>query len=111
MFDVRNPQAWADPMSRREARSACRSIVLNSSCRGFPRANPSLPIALDPAKAQAPVWRENFSSADTIRCGHSSVGLMPGKKPGCRLIGKKKRRLRIDAVAWGQPPSAVLDPN
>jgi hypothetical protein len=76
-------------------------MVSNSICPGSQRANRSSPIALDPAKAQAPVWRENFSSADTSRSGQLSADLMPGKKPGFRSREERKLQLRIDGGRVG----------
>ena len=69
----------------------------NSCCREFPKGSPSSPTALDRAKAQAPVWRENFKSADTTGCGPLSADSTPGNTLDCRLREEKKRRLRIGA--------------
>ena len=103
MYGIRKPGRSLTLM--REAPFECRSTVSNNCCRESPRANPLSPIALDPAKAQAPVWRENFSSGDTIRFGRSSADSTPGRTLAFQWRRNRKRLLRSTSVAKQRPRS------
>src|SRR5258705_3530658 len=65
-----------------QKRFACPQTRSTRTSPGFPKTDRLSPTALDPTKAQAPVWRKNFGSADT-RHGRFRADWMPGAMQVC----------------------------
>lgn len=66
------------PMTRSRMRSAFPWTNGTNTLTRFPKAGRSLPIALDPTKDPAPVWRRNFSTVVT----RTSTPFKAASKPG-----------------------------
>ena len=77
-----------------QRRSASPTMPSSNTSPKFPGTSQSLPIALDPTKAQAPVWRKNFASADTRMSGPCKADLTPGAMQACPSNPKQKQHSR-----------------
>src|SRR5581483_4193428 len=83
-------------------RAAFLSMILKATFTKFPKINPSSRIALDRAKAQAPVWRSNFAIAAIGTFGLSKAASMHGGMRDCRCNrSSKQHRNCIRATADG----------
>src|SRR5581483_11305767 len=83
-------------------RAAFLSMILKATFTKFPKINPSSRIALDRAKAQAPVWRSNFAIAAIGTFGLSKAASMHGGMRDCRCNrSSKQHRNCICATADG----------